>query len=150
MGTKILVSTNTDIACGAGTPKTVLGYKAASGVAARVLRYGVSFDGTSSTDARATIDFQKKPSSAGTATDISTEIATVSGKSTSVGTAFQNYSGEPGSDASTRVLRPHRMAPTGPFETLAGIDLDPAEQIGLRVYGASGKTCRAWMEIELG
>lgn len=150
MGTKILVQTNTDIACGAASPKTVLGYKAPTGVAARVLRYGVSFDGTSSTDARATIDFQKKPSSAGTATDISTEIAAVSGLTTSLGSGFQNYSAEPGSDASTRVVRPHRMAPTGPFETLAGIDLGPAEQIGLRVYGASGKTCRAWMEVELG
>lgn len=150
MGTKIVVSTNTTIACGAATPKSVLGYKAPTGVAARVLRYGVSFDGTSSTDARATIDFLKKPSTPGTATDISTEIAVASGKTTSLGTGTQNYSAEPASDASTRVLRSHRMAPTAPFETLAGIDLDPAEQITLRVYDASGKTCRAWMEVELG
>jgi len=150
MGTKIIVSTNADIACGAGTAKTVLGYKAPSGVAARVLRFGVSFDGTASTDVRATIDFQKNPSSAGTATDISAEIASVSGAGTSLGSGFQNYSAEPGSGGSTRVLRPHRMAPTGPYEALAGIDLAPAEQIGLRVYGASGKTCRAWMEVELG
>lgn len=45
MGTKILVSTNTDIACGAASPKTVLGYKAPTGVAARVLRYSAGFRG---------------------------------------------------------------------------------------------------------
>jgi len=150
MGTKIVISTNTTIACGGASAKSVLGYKAPTGVAARVLRYGVSLDGTSSTDARATIDFLKKPSTAGTATDISTEIAVASGKSTTLGSAFQNYSAEPAQDGSSRILRPHRMAPTGPFETLAGIDLDPTEQINLRVYDASGKTCRAWMEVELG
>ena len=152
MGTKIVVSTNANVACGGATPKSVLGYKAPSGIAARVLRYGVSLNGTSSTDARAKVDFLKKPSTAGTATDISTEIAVVSGKTTSLGNAFQSYNVgfEPGQDGSSRVLRSHLMAPTGPFETLAGIDLDPAELITLRVYDASGKECRAWMEVELG
>lgn len=150
MGTKFMLQTNADISCGAGTPKTVLAYKALSGVAAKVLRFGVSFDGTSSTDARATIDFQKNPSTAGTATDISSEIATLSGQGTSLGTALQNFTAEPGSGANTRIIRPHRQVPGVPFEALAGFDLAPSEQIGLRVYGASGKNCRAWMEVELG
>jgi len=43
MGTKIVISTNTTIACGGASAKSVLGYKAPTGVAARVLRYGVSY-----------------------------------------------------------------------------------------------------------
>jgi hypothetical protein len=150
MGTRIMVQTNADIGCGAGSPKTVLTYKAPTGVAAKVLRRGVSFNGTTSTDARATIDLVKKPSTAGTGTEITSGIATLAGKTTTIGTSFQDFSAEPGSDGSTRVLMPHLQAPTGPYSDFVGIELDPAEQIGLRVYGASGKTCRAWMEIELG
>lgn len=150
MGTRIIVSTNANVAAGAGTPKTILAYKPASGVAARITKFGVSFDGTSAVDARATVDFQKKPSTTGTSTDISSEIATIEGKTTQVGGAFQNFTAEPASDASTRILRAQLIPPTGTFETYADIALDPSEQIGLRVYGASGKNVRAWMEIELG
>lgn len=151
MGTKIMVSTNTGIACGTSpTAKTILSYTAPSGVAARVLRYGISLDGTSSTDARAVIDFLKKPATAGTpGSDISSEIAVISGKGTSLGAAGQNFSAEPTTNGSSRILRPHQMAPTGPFQTLLGIDLDPSEQICMRVI-STGRAARAWMEIELG
>lgn len=151
MGTTILVSTNANVACGAGSAVGALSYTAPSGIAAKVKRFGISFDGTASTDARATVDFLKKPSTAGTSTNISSEIAVVDGLTTTLGAAAQAFtSTQPASDANSRVIRPHLMAPTGPYEAVINVALAPSEMIVMRTLGASGKTCRAWMEIELG
>ncbi len=151
MGTRIMVSTNANIAAGAGTPKSILGYTAPSGIAAKVLRAGLSFDGTSNTDARANVDWLKRSSTAGTSTDISSEIAVLEGKTTTLGSAAQNYSAEPGTDGNSRVIRPELQPPNSNKDGfLVNVSLDPAERFHLRVWNASGRTVRAWMEIELG
>lgn len=154
MGTKIIVPTGSAVAAGAATARTALAYKAPAGVGARVLRFGVSFDGTNSTDARAIVDFIKNPASAGTpANDVSSSIAVTSGLSTSVGNGYTDYGGavnEPAVSGSAKQIRQHFMAPTGPYEATLNIDLAPAELFCLRTKGATGKTVNAWMEVELG
>lgn len=145
--TRIIVSTNALVACGTSSPKSVLAYTAPSGIQATVTRFGVSEDGTSSTDARAQVDFLKGLSAAGTRTDISSEIQKLEGGGTSFGNGYQNYSAEP--TGVGQPIRPALVPPTGPLESSINAVLAPSETLVLRVK-ANGKNCLAWMEIELG
>lgn len=154
LGTRIIVSTNAATTPGGlGTPKTLLQYQAPSGIAARVLRYGISFDGTSSTDPRALVDLQLGATNDGSGSaDISSEIAVISGQGTTLGTARQAPTTEPSTGVGTRNIRPHQVPVTSPFEAAlgAGIDLAPGQRIGIRASNAAARNARAFMEIELG
>lgn len=146
MGTRITISNSAAISCGDGTnAKTLLQYTAASGVQARLIGYGISFTGTSSSVARAQHRL-RVGATGGTASDISSRIATLEGASTAVGTAKDTFTVEP---SGGKDIRNTQMAPTGPFQSSVNIPIAGGATISIEAICAS-MTGQSWFEIELG
>jgi len=146
MGTRVTVSTSAAHDCGDGTnAKTLLQYTAPTGVQAKLVGYGISFTGTNSAATRAQHRL-RIGATGGTGTTIDSRIATLEGGGTSVGSAKDNFSGEP---TGGKEVRNTMMCPNGPFQAACSMVIAGGATVSLEVIAGS-MNARAWFEVELG
>lgn len=149
MGTRFYVQTDTLVAAGGASAATLLLIRAPNDRGVRVIRAGVSFDGTNATDARAKVQFKKGQSDDGTGgTSVAGKIVCAGGESTNfLQTALRGaFSAEP---AGGNIFRPHLHPVTQPYESIINYEMAPDERFGVEAFGASGRTGSCWLECEL-
>lgn len=152
MAARYSVETTADVALTAATAKTVLNVIAGANALVRLIEFGVSFDGVSSTAEPATIELcSSTQATAGTSTS-QTPIQTGGPTRTVQATGARNYTAEP---TVLTVLKRWLVHPQAGIVMQFPLGREPeqvttADGLCLRVTAPATLNCQGYLEFEEG
>jgi hypothetical protein len=141
-GILVAVTTPADVALAAATAKTVLQVAAPTNQRLELVRWGVFFDGVTSTAVPVLVELLRQ-TTAGTSTS-ATPVAQVAGSETVQSTAGYNFSAEP---TAGNILDIAKVHPQSGYEVLLPLnqqmEVPGGGRLGIRITAAAIVNCRA-------